>query len=77
MIKKNLDQSVSSFNLDNIYNTAKNSGAIGGKLLGAGGGGYFIFLAKPKNKKKLIKSLGKLQYIDFKFSQKGSEIIST
>ena len=77
MIKKNLDQSVSSLNLDNIYNTAKNSGAIGGKLLGAGGGGYFIFLAKPKNKKKLIKSLSKLQYIDFKFSQKGSEIIST
>ena len=77
MIKKNLDQSVSSLNLDNIYNTAKNSGAIGGKLLGAGGGGYFVFLAKPRNKKKLIKSLGKLQYIDFKFSQKGSEIIST
>ena len=77
MIKKNLDQSVSSLNLDNIYNAAKNSGAIGGKLLGAGGGGYFVFLAKPRNKKKLIKSLGKLQYIDFKFSQKGSEIIST
>ena len=75
MIKRNLDQSVSSLNLDNIYKSAINSGAIGGKILGAGGGGYFLFLAKPKNKKKIIRSLKKLQYIKFKFSQKGSEVI--
>ena len=76
MIKKKLDQSVSSLNLDNIYNEAKNYGAIGGKLLGAGGGGYFLFLAKPKNKKRLIKGLRKLQYIDFKFTESGSEVVS-
>ncbi len=76
MLKKKLDQSVSSLNLDNIYNTAISSGAIGGKLLGAGGGGYFLFLVKPNNKKKIIKSLSKLQHIDFKFTNKGSEVIN-
>ena len=75
MIKRNLDQSVSSLNLDNIYKSAISAGAIGGKILGAGGGGYFLFLAKPKNKKKIIRSLKKFQYIKFKFSQKGSEVI--
>ena len=44
MLKKNLHQSVSSLNLDDINKTALNSGAIGGKLLGAGGGGYFLFI---------------------------------
>ena len=51
ILKKNLDQSVSSLDLDDIYKTALNSGAIGGKLLGAGGGGYFLFVVQPKIKK--------------------------
>lgn len=75
MIKKNLDQSVSSLDLDDIYNTALNSGAIGGKLLGAGGGGYFLFVVKPKNKKNLVNNLKKLKYISFSFTQKGTELI--
>tara|TARA_B100000787_G_C16199307_1_gene303722 strand:+ start:13745 stop:14707 length:963 start_codon:yes stop_codon:yes gene_type:complete len=75
MIKKKLDQSVSSLNLDNIYDDAKSAGAIGGKLLGAGGGGYFLFLSKPQNKNRLIKKLKRLQHIDFKFTQNGSEVI--
>ena len=75
LIKKKLNQSVSSINLDQMYEEARNSGAIGGKILGAGGGGYFLFLAKPKFKKKIIKNLSKLQHIDFSFTKKGSEII--
>ena len=75
MLKKNLDQSVSSLNLDEIYTTAINAGAVGGKLLGAGGGGYFLFIASPKNKDNLIKSLKKLNHIKFSFTQKGTELI--
>ncbi len=75
MLKKNLHQSVSSLNLDDIYKTALNSGAIGGKLLGAGGGGYFLFIVDPKKKKKLIKNLSKLNHINFSFHQKGTELI--
>ena len=57
-----------------MYNNAINAGAIGGKILGAGGGGYFLFLVEPKNKKKVIKSLKKLQYIDFNLTQEGSQV---
>ena len=64
-----------SHTLDNIYDDAKSAGAIGGKLLGAGGGGYFLFLSKPQNKNRLIKKLKRLQHIDFKFTQNGSEVI--
>ena len=45
-----------------------------GKLLGAGGGGYFLFVANPKNKKKLIKSLNRLEYINFKFTKRVQNI---
>ena len=75
ILKKKSDQSVSSLNLDQIYETALSSGAIGGKLLGAGGGGYFLFVANPKIK-KLIKSLNRLEYINFKFTKKGTQIYS-
>ena len=74
-VKKNLDQSVSSLDLDDIYENAISAGAEGGKLLGAGGGGYFLFVANPSKKNKLIKSLKKLKYIDFNFTTKGTEII--
>ena len=52
MLKKNLHKSVSSINLDEIYNNAISAGAMGGKLLGAGGGGYFLFLVKSNKRKK-------------------------
>ena len=75
MLKKNLNNSVSSLNLDQTYQAALNSGAVGGKILGAGGGGYFLFLTKPKYKKKIIKSLSKLEQIDFRFTNEGTRII--
>ena len=74
LLKKGLNQSVSSFDMDQMYDDALEAGAVGGKILGAGGGGYFLFLAKPKYKKKIIKRLKKLQYIDFKFSNEGSKV---
>ena len=72
MLKKNLHQKVSSTNLNEIYDNALKAGALGGKLLGAGGGGYFIFFAKPKNHKNIIKRLKKFQHVDFDFSKNGS-----
>ena len=74
-LKRSLDKSVSSINLDNIYSIAKKSGAVGGKILGAGGGGYFLFLVKPKYKKKLKNNLKKLQEINFNFTKDGSRLI--
>lgn len=74
-IKKKLDKKVSNKQLNKIYDTAKKNGAIGGKILGAGGGGYFLFYAKPKFQKKIITALKKYNVIDFNFSYRGSEII--
>ena len=74
-LKRSLDKSVSSINLDNIYSIAKKSGAVGGKILGAGGGGYFLFLVKPKYKKKIKNNLKKLQEINFNFTKDGSRLI--
>ena len=74
-LKRSLDKSVSSINLDNIYSIAKKSGAFGGKILGAGGGGYFLFLVKPKYKKKIKNNLKKLQEINFNFTKDGSRLI--
>ena len=74
-LKRSLDKSVSSINLDNIYSIAKKSGAVGGKILGAGGGWYFLFLVKPKYKKKMKNNLKKLQEINFNFTKDGSRLI--
>ena len=74
MLKKNLDQGVSTLDLDKIYQSAINAGAEGGKILGAGGGGFFLFIAKPKCQKKIIKKLNKLKFINFNFEKDGSKI---
>ncbi|KKK49929.1 hypothetical protein LCGC14_3130090, partial [marine sediment metagenome] len=59
---------------DEIYDKAIKAGAIGGKLLGAGGGGFMIFVADPKNHESIRQAL-KLKQIDFKFENEGSQII--
>ena len=63
---------VTSKRVDSIYENALNAGALGGKLLGAGGGGYFLFFAKPEMHKNIKKRLHKFQCIDFDFSDEGS-----
>jgi len=74
-IKRGLSKKISSPHIDEIYNTALSAGAIGGKLLGAGGGG-FILLFAPLHKHKMIKEkLKKLLFVPFKFENLGSQII--
>jgi D-glycero-alpha-D-manno-heptose-7-phosphate kinase len=55
--KRRLSASISSGTLDGIYDLAKNNGAVGGKLLGAGGGGYFLFFVRPFERYALITAL--------------------
>ncbi len=75
MIKKNLNPIISNTNIDKIYNYAMNNGSIGGKLIGAGAGGFLLFYVKPENKKNLIKKLNKLLTVTFKIDYEGSKII--
>ena len=74
-IKKGLSNKVSDSNIDDIYERAMKAGAIGGKILGAGGGGFILFFVKPEAKKKIKKALDSLLYVPFSFDTTGSQII--
>ena len=75
LIKKKISKNISSNLIDDIYNLAMSNGAIGGKLLGAGGGGFILFYAPEDKQRKIIKKLSKLVHIPFKFENFGSQII--
>ena len=74
-LKRNLSKSITTNKIDEIYNTAIKNGALGGKLLGAGGGGFFLFYVPKSKIKRVTNSLKKLHICNFNFDTKGSEII--
>lgn len=75
LLKKSLTAAITNSVIDDIYNTAINSGALGGKLLGAGAGGFMMFLA-PKNRHQDIKTkLSHLVPVEFNIEHSGSTII--
>lgn len=71
--KKNFSKMISNNEIDDIYEGAINSGAVGGKLLGAGGGGYFLFYAPPYKKYELLDYIKEcnLNVTPFKFEPEG------
>lgn len=72
-LKKKFGNKITNPLIDKIYKDAKKNGAIGGKLLGAGGGGFFLFYVQPPFKNQLINHLIKTGMIvrDFQFDQSG------
>jgi D-glycero-alpha-D-manno-heptose-7-phosphate kinase len=74
-IKRSLTDKISTKFIDEIYETAHSSGAIGGKLLGAGGGGFMLFFARPEDHHKIREKLKNLLYVKFKFENLGSQIV--
>ena len=74
-LKKSLSPQVSNSFIDEIYKEAQSSGAIGGKLIGAGGGGFLLLFVPPRSQKKVRESLKKLIYVPFKFEHEGSQVI--
>ena len=75
LTKKELSDKVSTKEVDEIYAAALEAGAIGGKLLGSGGGGFMLFFVEPEKQKAVKERLNKLMYVPFKFEKNGSEII--
>ena len=74
-LKKKLAGSISSPEINSMYDKAKEAGAIGGKLLGAGGGGFLLFYARPEKHKNIRKALSSLREMEFRFEPQGSRII--
>ena len=74
-IKRELSSKVSTPQIDDIYETAQRAGAIGGKVLGAGGGGFVMLFAPPSAQKKIKEKLKNLLLVPFKFENLGTQII--
>jgi D-glycero-alpha-D-manno-heptose-7-phosphate kinase len=74
-IKRTLTQRITNPAIDEIYEAGLNAGALGGKLLGAGGGGFMVFFVPPERREALRERLKKLLCIPFKFSTRGSHIV--
>jgi D-glycero-alpha-D-manno-heptose-7-phosphate kinase len=74
--KRTLTDSVSNGDINSIYDAAIKAGAYGGKLMGAGGGGFFMFLAPPEVQQKIKDALKQINvWIPFSFDYEGSKII--
>jgi len=73
--KRSLSDKVSNHQVDEMYDQALSAGALGGKLTGAGGGGFMLLFAPPSTHDKIRVRLNKLIYVPFKFEFSGSQII--
>jgi D-glycero-alpha-D-manno-heptose-7-phosphate kinase len=75
MHKRAMSDQVSNSSIDSLYDTARKAGAIGGKLLGAGGGGFMLMFVSPENQATVREALSGLIYVPFKFETAGSQVI--
>ncbi len=75
MLKKSLTRGISTTAIDDWYARARKAGAIGGKLLGAGAGGFLMFLAPKEKHDAIARALTDLRRMDFRFEPQGSRII--
>jgi D-glycero-alpha-D-manno-heptose-7-phosphate kinase len=75
LAKRSLDQSISMPEIDAIYQMGRAAGAWGGKLLGAGGGGFILFFAPPENHEKLRQTFANHQILEVRVNAPGSQII--
>jgi D-glycero-alpha-D-manno-heptose-7-phosphate kinase len=74
-LKKNLSSKITNSLIDNAYEKALKAGAYGGKLSGAGGGGFLTLLVHPVNQQKVRESLSDLLEVQLKLDNVGSSII--
>jgi len=75
MIKRSLSDRITNTAIDSIYSAARSAGAIGGKLLGAGGGGFMLLFVTPERHYLVRERLEKLFKVPFRFENGGSQII--
>lgn len=74
-IKRKTGNTVSTNSIDELYDKGLKAGALGGKLLGAGGGGFLVFYVEPDKQEKVKKAMEDLLYIPFEFEDGGTRVI--
>ena len=74
-LKRATGDRVSTDEIDMLYAKAKAAGALGGKLLGAGGGGFLLFYAKAENRLAVREAMKDLMYVPFEFEEYGTQVI--
>lgn len=74
-LKKQTGSAISTGAIDELYEKGKKAGALGGKLLGAGGGGFLVFYVNPEYKDSVMKAMQELMYIPFSFENGGTRVI--
>lgn len=75
MLKKEMANSISNIDIDKYYNIGMQNGAEGGKLLGAGGGGFLLFFVRPENQDHFRSKMKDLKELSFMFDNTGTTII--
>jgi D-glycero-alpha-D-manno-heptose-7-phosphate kinase len=73
--KRSLSKMITNTKIDDLYNAAIKAGALGGKILGAGGGGFVLFFVKPEYQEKVKTALSNFTYVPFKFENTGSKVV--
>ncbi len=74
-LKKQTGSAISTGNIDDFYEKGIKAGALGGKLLGAGGGGFLVFYVQPEYKEAVMNAMKELMYIPFSFENGGTRVI--
>lgn len=74
-LKRQTGSAVSTNNIDSLYEKGIQAGALGGKLLGAGGGGFLVFYVEPEKQQQVKQAMENLMYIPFKFEDGGTQVI--
>ncbi len=74
-LKRQTGKAISTNSIDNLYEKGMAAGALGGKLLGAGGGGFLVFYVRPEFQKSVMQAMEDLLYIPFEFENSGTRVI--
>lgn len=74
-LKRSLTNKISTNNIDEMYTRALEAGALGGKLLGAGGGGFILLFVEPEKQQNVKRALADLLHIPFRFENAGTKIM--
>ena len=74
-LKRQTGRKISNDSIDDLYEKGLKAGALGGKLLGAGGGGFFLFYVEPDKRQAVIDALDNMMHVPFTFENEGTSIV--